>query len=253
MNSSGWWLRPIAASTARTTWRLLLSSKPSSRYEANLIANFPAGRSIVSAVVHVSQLVMGSSHVPAADVCLGRDLSWDESRVLHSDGRDGEGGQRPESGVQIEERQHAGLLQAQHHLLSSRRPRDVAQVRSADFFCYFTSYVYYKWPVVIFVNTAAHALNSKSIFSPFYHLLRGPAARCASAWSWILTTNSVSAITSRSRSSTSRSRLQRNSSRRRGACWGPVLDQRNDSWLWYFGSWSQNPLKPKLTCVPLFL
>lgn len=64
-----------------------------------------------------------------ADLRLGRGLSWDESRVLNWNGGNGEGHQWPESHIQVKERQHPGVLQTQHHLLRSGRPRDVPQVR----------------------------------------------------------------------------------------------------------------------------
>lgn len=53
------------------------------------------------------------------------------------------------------------------------------------------------------------------VLKPFLTVV---AVRCASAWSWIQTTSSVTAITSKSESSTSRFCLQRNWSRSRGGC-----------------------------------
>lgn len=51
------------------------------------------------------------------DLRLGCGLSWDASGVFHSNGRDGEGDQWPQSYIQVKEWQHPGFLQTQHHLL----------------------------------------------------------------------------------------------------------------------------------------
>lgn len=63
-----------------------------------------------------------------SDMFLGCGLQRYASWMLHPDGWNGKSYHWPESHVQAEERQHPGLLQAQHHLLQPGRPRDFPRV-----------------------------------------------------------------------------------------------------------------------------
>lgn len=179
------------------------------------------------------------SHLPAADVRLGCDLPWDESRVLHSDGRDGEGRQRPESCVQTEERQHAGLLQAQHHLLSSRRPRDVTQVRSADFTSlsiFLTNSLLW----LLFLSALQHIrwiLNqNKSMFSALTassgNLQRGARVSEAGSWPQAVFQPLQAGQEAQQADPGCRGAHPGEEVRSSNNAWRPVLDQSNDSWLW---------------------
>lgn len=133
----------------------------------------------------------------SSDRSLGSWVAGASRRMLHPNGGSAESHPGPDADHEATQRQPRRLPEAQHAALQPRRAPRVTQVSSG-------------------INKPRRFCRRGRANEADFHLSRFRAVTSESVWSWTRMTKSVSATTSRWKSSASSWTRQRNSSRWRG-------------------------------------